>query len=93
MAGPSFKLGAASALIIGAAILTAPQAPAAQAKKDKMICRTELENGSRLKKSRAWACHTAAEWAELRRQSKANVDHIQNARMYDSHNCLMPRSC
>jgi len=91
MPGHSIKLAAASALIIGTALLNAPEAPAATAKKDKMICRTELENGSRLKKSRA--CHTAAEWAELRRQSQANVDRIQNARMYDSHDCLMPRSC
>ena len=91
MSGHSVKLIAASALIIGTAVLTAPEAPAAPTKKEKIICRTDLESGSRLRKSRA--CHTAAEWAELRRQAKANVDHIQNARMYDSHDCLMPQSC
>jgi hypothetical protein len=91
MPGHSIKLAVASALIIGTALLNAPEAPAATAKTDKKICRTELESGSRLRKSRA--CHTAAEWAELRRQAKANIDHIQNARMYDSHDCLMPQSC
>ena len=91
MTGFSIKLAAASALIVGAAVLTAPEAPAAPTAKEKMICRTDSESGSRLKKSRS--CHTAAEWAELRRQTKANVDRIQNGRVWDSHNCPKPGSC
>jgi hypothetical protein len=91
MPGVSIKLAAASALIIGTAVLTAPRAPAAPGKGEKMICRRDSESGSRLKKSRA--CHTAAEWADLRRQAKANVDRIQNGRVWDSHNCPKPGSC
>ena len=79
-------LVAASGLAIGIS-----QAPAAPAKNAKMICRTESAPGSRLGKSRV--CHTAAEWAELRRQTQANVDRIQNGRVWDSHNCPKPGSC
>jgi hypothetical protein len=45
---------------------------------NKVICRTVTETGSRLNRTRA--CHTAAEWEELRRQMKANVERIQNSR-------------
>ena len=45
---------------------------------NKVICRTMEENGQKLKKVRA--CHTAAEWAELRRQTRAAIEHIQNSR-------------
>ncbi len=91
MPGHSIKLIAASALIVGTAVLIGPEAPAAPVKGEKMICRTDMESGSRLKKSRA--CHTAAEWAELRRQAKANVDRIQNGRVWDSFACPKPGSC
>jgi hypothetical protein len=91
MPGHKIKLIAASALIVGMALLAGPEAPAAPTKAEKMICRTEMESGSRLKKSRA--CHTAAEWAELKRQTQANVDRIQNGRVWDSHNCPKPGSC
>jgi hypothetical protein len=36
------------------------------------------ENGQKLRKVRA--CHTAAEWAEMRRQTRAAIEHIQNSR-------------
>ena len=52
--------------------------PATKARSGKIICRTEHANGSRLAKSRA--CHTAAEWAELRRQQKETIDGILNGR-------------
>jgi len=58
---------------------------------DKMICKTEGEIGTRLTRSRV--CHTAAEWAEMRREEKANVDRIQMGRVWDSHNCPKPGSC
>jgi hypothetical protein len=45
---------------------------------NRVICRKVEETGSRLNHSRA--CHTAAEWDELRRQMKANVERIQNNR-------------
>jgi hypothetical protein len=91
MPGHSIKLAAASFLIIGTAVLIGPEAPAAPVKAGKQICRTDSESGSRLKKSRS--CHTAAEWAELRRQAKANVDRIQNGRVWDSQACPHPGSC
>jgi hypothetical protein len=64
-----------TALLGTAAIATEP-APNAHA--DKLICRTEGAIGSRLTKTRA--CHTAAEWAELRRQQRDNVNDILNRR-------------
>jgi hypothetical protein len=83
----------ASSLVVAASSLTIAisQAPAAPAKNEKMICRTEATAGSRLGKSRV--CRTAQEWAELRRQTQANIDRIQNGRVWDSHNCPSPGSC
>lgn len=73
-------LAAAAALLIGTA------ANAAEASKhrdpNKKICRTISETGSRLNKSRA--CHTQAEWDELRRQTKAKIENIQNNRPWNS---------
>ena len=45
---------------------------------NKQICRTISDTGSRLGHSRE--CHTAAEWAEMRRQTQENIDRIQNSR-------------
>lgn len=45
---------------------------------NRMICKMESELGSKLRRTRA--CHTQAEWEELRRQTRANVEHIENAR-------------
>ena len=45
---------------------------------NKVVCKYDAESGSRLKKTRS--CHTQQEWDELRRQTKQNVDRIQNAR-------------
>ena len=73
-----------AALFAGAAALADPPAgggaspKANKADPNRMICRTLNEGGSRL--DRRYACHTAAEWAELRRQTRQNIDHIQNSR-------------
>ena len=45
---------------------------------NKVVCKTEGPTGSRLGKTRA--CHTVAEWAELRRQARQNVEKIQDSR-------------
>ena len=60
--------------------LAATAATAAPKKNDpnKVVCKTIAETGSRLNKTRA--CHTVAEWAELRRQTKATVERIQDSR-------------
>lgn len=72
---------------LGAVALTATASiagsPPASGKDDanKQICRTVQEIGSRLSKTRA--CHTKAEWAELRRQSRQTLERIQNSRPAD----------
>lgn len=69
---------------LSAVALTATAAiagsPPASGKDDanKLICRTVQEIGSRLSKTRA--CHTKAEWAELRRQTRETVQRIQDSR-------------
>lgn len=42
---------------------------------DRVICETIKKTGSRLAKERA--CHTAAEWAEMRRQQRMTTDRVQ----------------
>ena len=59
------------ALVTGTAVLAQPSTGDA----NKQICRTSTDTGSRLGRSRS--CHTAQEWAELRRQTVQNVDRIQ----------------
>ena len=83
MIGRAFGTLSAIALFAGAAALAQPPAgdPALKARKDdpnRMICRTLEGSGSRLERQRA--CHTAAEWTELRRQTRASIDRIQNSR-------------
>ena len=72
--------GAAAAASVTATALLAQGSQGADGSSgaNKQICRTFGETGSRLGRYRA--CHTAQEWIELRRQTKQNVDHIQNAR-------------
>lgn len=73
-----------AALLAGAAALAEPPAggdaslKANKSDPNRLICRTLEGSGSRLERQRA--CHTAAEWAELRRQTRASIDHIQNSR-------------
>ena len=77
------------ALLAGAAAMADPPAAAGtdtvaksrKADPNRMICRTLDGSGSRLERQRA--CHTAAEWAELRRETRASIDHIQNSRAYN----------
>ena len=69
----------AAALVTTTAVIAQPSASdTAKSNPNKQICRTISDTGSRLGRYRA--CHTAAEWIELRRQTKQNIDHIQNAR-------------
>src|SRR5688572_18981065 len=50
--------------------------PSPKADTDKVTCRKEAEIGSRFAKKR---CHTAAQWAELRRRSRELVEQLQPA--------------
>ena len=45
---------------------------------NKVICRTIVETGSMLSRKRY--CATAAEWAEIKRQSRQKTEHIQTNR-------------
>jgi hypothetical protein len=68
-----------AAAIIGSAA-TAAETSNKSGKSDpnRVICRTISDTGDKLKKMRA--CHTAAEWQELRRQARESIEHIQNSR-------------
>ena len=67
--------GASAALTLIATAALAQPAASPNADANKQICRTVADTGSRLGHSRA--CHTAQEWADLRRQTRQNVDRIQ----------------
>jgi hypothetical protein len=79
MIGRMLSGACAIALVTTTAVMAQPST-GSQSKDDanKQICRTSVDIGSRLARTRA--CHTAQEWAELRRQARQNVDHIQNSR-------------
>ncbi|HEY5712598.1 MAG TPA: hypothetical protein VIT38_11950 [Allosphingosinicella sp.] len=71
-------LGAAI-LLAGVTIAAQPTArPAPKKDSERIICRTFQEGGSRFVSYHA--CHTKAEWAELRRQTMQSIDRIQNSR-------------
>jgi len=73
-------LGLSAVALASVTAAATSAAPPAKGKDDsnKVICRTVQDIGSRLNKSRA--CHTKAEWAELRRQTRETVQHIQDSR-------------
>jgi hypothetical protein len=68
----------AVALLTTTAVMAEPSGGNAKDDANKQVCRTISDTGSRLGHTRE--CHTAAEWAELRRQTQQNIDHIQNSR-------------
>ena len=73
-------------LAAGAALLIGSAANASEGSKhndpNKRVCKTISETGSRLNRTRA--CHTQAEWEELRRQTKAKIENIQNNRPWNA---------
>jgi hypothetical protein len=68
----------AVALLTTTAVIAQPSGSEAKSGANKQICRASPDTGSRLGRSRT--CHTAEEWAELRRQTQQNIDRIQNSR-------------
>ena len=62
-------------LLTATAALAQPAGGGSTGDANKQICRTISDTGSRLGHTRA--CHTAQEWADLRRQTRQNVDRIQ----------------
>lgn len=71
-----------AALMTATALVAQPSQGGSAAGANKQICRTIADTGSRLGRYRA--CHTAQEWAELRRQTVANVDRIQTRQSMNS---------
>lgn len=69
---------AVTLIVATTVIAQSPRIGPTQSDANKQVCRSLPDTGSRLGRSRA--CHTAQEWEDLRRQTKQNVDHIQNAR-------------
>jgi len=61
----------------GAAATTSATAPKAL-DPNEMVCEREQEPGSRL--ASAKVCHTRAEWADLKRQDRQDVDRAQTQR-------------
>jgi hypothetical protein len=82
MIGKLFYGVAAAALITATALAAQPSQGGSAGSANKQICRTSTDTGSRLGRSRA--CHTAQEWADLRRQTVANVDRIQTRQAMNS---------
>ena len=71
--------GVSAALLVSAtAVVAQGNSGTAKADPDRQVCRRINDTGSRLGAIRV--CHTAAEWAELRRQTKQTIDQIQNSR-------------
>lgn len=72
---------AAATLIVAAPALSQTAAPAAaptanaKPTKDKLICETQQETGSRLDRKRV--CHTAAEWQSIKSQSRDAIEKYQ----------------
>ena len=64
---------AALAFAVSAPALAADEQPEAD-KKEKLICRTELATGSRVRKNRV--CLTEAQWAELHSKTKKGIDDL-----------------
>jgi hypothetical protein len=75
-----FILALAATAVVGAASAAAGEQSNKSKRGDpnKIICRTMEENGQKLRRVRA--CHTAAEWREMQRQTRAAIEHIQNSR-------------
>jgi len=80
MIAKMFYGACAIAMVTATAVIAQPSANSSATNDDanKQICRSTADTGSRLGRTRE--CHTAQEWAELRRQTQQNIDRIQNAR-------------
>ena len=68
----------AATLVGSAATAATKKDKSASSSDQKLICKSMEENGQKLRRTRA--CHTAAEWRELQRQTRAAIEHIQNSR-------------
>ena len=67
-----------AATLIGSVATAANKKDKSSSSDNKLICKSMEENGQKLRRTRA--CHTAAEWRELQRQTRAAIEHIQSNR-------------
>jgi len=63
-----------AAAVMAGPVFAASPTPPSKPDPDKVTCRKEAEAGSRFAKKR---CHTAAQWAEMRRRSRELVEQLQ----------------
>ena len=86
---PILLVATLAALAASAALAQAPQAPPQQQRSaspndgldpNEIICRSESEVGSRLRRHRT--CVTRAQWAEQMRQSRQYVEKAQTNRIW-----------
>lgn len=70
---------AASLVVASPAFSQSASAPAkpqtAQSEKPKLICETQNETGSRVDRKRV--CHTAAEWQQIKAESRDAIEKYQ----------------
>jgi hypothetical protein len=78
MIGKSILILSAAAIVGTAAAASDSVNKTGKGDPNRVICRTINDTGDKLRKTRA--CHTAAEWQELRRQARESIEHIQNSR-------------
>jgi hypothetical protein len=78
MTGKMFYGAFAVALLTATAVIAQPSSSETKSSANKQICRAAPDTGSRLGRSRI--CHTADEWAELRRETQQNIDRVQTGR-------------
>jgi hypothetical protein len=67
-----------AATLIGSVATAANKKDKSSTSDNKLICKSMEENGQKLRRTRA--CHTAAEWREMQRQTRAAIEHIQSSR-------------
>ena len=71
----------AGLMVLGSATMASaerkPDQSVDMGESDRIICIEIAKPGSRIAKSKS--CHTAAEWAEIRRQQKDTTSRIQTA--------------
>lgn len=70
-------LGLSTALALATGAIAEERAPQSEEIGDqsRVICRTDTQIGSRLSKIKR--CHTAAEWAEVKRENRRVIERVQ----------------
>ena len=72
-----FAMGLTTTLALATSAIAEERVPQSEEIGDqsRVICRTETQIGSRLSKVKR--CHTAAEWAEVKRENRRVIERVQ----------------